>query len=265
MHMNRFKQFWVLLKFQSTVNPFTWFLVLALGPGFIFTKVFSSSDLGSLLSDQNLFMIGLFGMWILAPDMVQRGGGTSGWSSGTEFMLTRAIDRPILYRARAAFFYFLVLVTPIVSLAYSLRTPDLTVTGYSKLTQHECLIHVPGSTVKPNPNGSRLPLISIPHGNILVQEWHLWKFALMGLVVQALLLIIYPLKRRLFFFYGIFLLSVFAPLGWDLSGIHKSIPSYSESLFFIFVAHQAVFWIVTALVLIAGQLGYERCFSRLEQ
>jgi hypothetical protein len=199
--MNTRKQFWALLKFQATINPFVWFLLLAFGGPLFFIGDFSKyhPNLPSQLMIQNLFMVAMAGLWIISPEMAQP-WGTTGWSSGTEFLLTRAIDRPVLYRAKAAFLYFFVLLTPMVSVIYSLKHPDLKATEYSPLAQQECLSHVPGAVLEPNPNGSRSPLIAIPRGNVMVEEWHFWMFAVSSFGIQLLLLTIYPLKIEHLFF-----------------------------------------------------------------
>jgi hypothetical protein len=265
--MNKTKQFWALLKFQTTINPFVWFLLLAFGGPLFFMEDFSSSyhpNLPSQLMTQNLFMVAMAGLWIIAPEMAQP-WGTTGWSSGTEFLLTRAIDRPVLYRAKAAFLYFFVLLTPMVSVAYSLKHPDLKATEYSAIAQKECLSHVPGAVLEPNPNGSKSPLIVIPQGNVLVEEWHFWMFAASAFGIQVLLLTIYPSKHRTFIFYAIFMIGIFVPLWINLhSSRQETLPSM-ERLFFNFAAHQTVFWVLTAFALILGQFWCERRFASLEQ
>ena len=265
--MNTAKQFWILFKFQTAINPFIWFMVFALMSPLLFTYNFPNSyqNLSSLLTIQNLFFVGIIGMWALTPEMAQRWGTNTGWSSGTEFLLTRAIDRPALYRSRAAYFYLLILLMPMASLLYSLKNPDLKVTEYSKSAQQECLNHVAGSTLEPNPSGNRFPLISISRGNVMVSEWYFWIVAVTAFGVQILLLLLQPLKHRLFIFYALFLSSVFVPLFVSLSQIRTETPPYMEQLFFSFAAHQFLFWILTALALLLGQLWCERRFARQEQ
>jgi len=207
----------------------------------------------------------MIGMWALAPEMAQRWGVNSGWSSGTEFLLTRAIDRPVLYRSRAAYFYLLVFLMPLVSLLYSLGSPDLKATEYSKPAQQECLSHVPGSALEPNPSGSLSPLISIPRGKVLVAEWYFWMFAASALIAQALLLLLYSFKHRSFIFYALFTSAAFVPLFIDLHRTHAETTPHLEHFFFFFAAHQPLFWILTALLFIFAQLWCERRFACQEQ
>jgi hypothetical protein len=267
--MNTTKQFWSLFKFQTTVNPFIWFMPVAFGAPFLITGNFPSSyhpNLSSLLTVQNLFFVGIFGAFVLAPERFLSGATSPAWSSsGTEFLLTRAIDRPLLYRSKAAFFYILVLLMPLIALLQSFKNPDLKVTEYSDVAQQQCLSHVPGSFLEPDPDGSSSPFIVIPQGKILIEEWHFWLFIISVLVVQALILLLYPLRYRLWFFYAIFLSFIFVPDLIDLHHIRDELPSHMERLFFSFAAHQTAFWILAALALILGQFWCERRFARLEQ
>jgi len=266
--MNKVKQFWALFKFQTTINPFVSFVLIAFIPPFFLTGAYPLSyhpNLSSLLTVQNLFFVGFLGAMVLAPERFLSGASNATQFSGTEFLLTRALDRPVLYRSRAAFWYILVFLMPLVSLFYSLKNPDLKVTEYSNIAQQLCLSHVPGSTLEPDPSGNRFPLIVIPQGNVLVEKWHFWMFAVTALSVQALLLLLYPFKHRMLIFYTLFMSSIFVPLIFDLHHIREQVPSHMERLFFSFAAHQPFFWILTGLTFVLAQLWCERRFARLEQ
>jgi hypothetical protein len=268
--MNSIRQFWTLLKFQASVNPFIWFMPLALGTPLYISHIMPSSyhpNLSTVLGVQNLFFVGILGTMVIAPERFQLAAANAAWSSGTEFLLTRAIDRPVLYRSKAAFLYVLVLLIPLVSLFSSLKSPDLKVTEYSDLARKECLAAVPGSSLQKDPNGSRSPLIFIPRGSVLVEEWHLWLFLVSTAAVQALILLLYPVKWRLLIFYLLFITFIFAPLFWELSSIHTKVPSPSlyEGPFFLFSAHPFLFWFFTAGGIILAQLWCERRFAQMEQ
>ncbi|HEV3272070.1 MAG TPA: hypothetical protein VGZ93_07810 [Candidatus Methylacidiphilales bacterium] len=243
-------------------------MIIALASPLLFMGSFSSSyhpNLSSLLEVQNLFFVGIIATMVIAPEKLQFGGATTVWNSGTEFLLTRAIDRPLHYRSKAVFLYVLILLAPLAGIIYSTKNPDLKVTEYSQSAQQLCLSHVPGSTLERDPGGSSSPLIVIPRGNILIEEWHLWMFLVALFAVQALILVLYPFKHRLWIFWGLLFSSIFVPLFIDLADIREQTPPHMESLFFLFAAHQAAFWILTALTLILGQLWCERRFARLEQ
>jgi hypothetical protein len=272
--MNKSKQLWSLLKFQSTANPFIWFLPFAFAFPLLFSHTLPDSyhpNLSSLLTAQNIFFVGIFGSMIIAPERFQLGAANAA-NPGSEFVLTRAIDRPIFYRSKAVFLYGLVMSMPLVSLLYALDKPDLKVTEYSAAARMECIASVPGSTLEKDPSGSTSPLIVIPRGNVLVEEWHFWSYLVAVLGTQVLILLLYPFKYRILFFYTIFMGSIFGPLLWSLYGLTHSInakgpvpESLGEGPFFFFAAHQVLFWIFAALAVIAIQIWCEWRFVRLEQ
>jgi hypothetical protein len=266
--MNKTKQFWALLKFQATATPFLWIMPLVFATPLLFSLIISVPyvpDLSSLLSVQNLFFVGLLGVWVIAPEMNQVGATNSTWSPGTEFIITRAIDRPILYRARAALLYLLVLAMPLASLLHAVGKPDLKVTEFSAATRQECLSHVPGATLVPDPEGSKTPVISIPQGSLLVESWQFWQFVVVALGAQALLLSLYTLKHRVVIFYVLFMACIFAPLVFFVRSIGKHTPSLMMTLFFAFAAHPITFGALTVLALVVGELWCERRFASLEQ
>jgi hypothetical protein len=270
--MNSIKQFWALFKFQTTINPFIWFMPLVFGMPLLLPLITGSFSKDyhpgfySLFTNQNLFFVIIFGSMILAPEKFQLGAAnlTSNYF-GTEFILTRAIDRPVLYRAKTAVLYVLILALPCIALVNSLKDPDLIVSEYSKLVQQECLSNVPGSALLP-PKYKKSPpsLISIPRGNVLTAEWQFGVLLIMAISLQLSILILYPFKygKIIFwtFYFGILLLPLF-----DIRSIGKDTPTLNERLFFFFAANQALFWILTSLTFVLGQLWCERRYCRLEQ
>ena len=78
--------------------------------------------------------------------------------------------------------------------------------------------------------------------------------------------LIYPLKYRRLILWGAYLGVIFLPL--LMLGNHaQKVESLStkETVFFSFVAHQSLFWFMSILALLFGQLWCERRFARLEQ
>jgi hypothetical protein len=266
--MNPAKQFWTLFKFQATVNPFIWFMPVAFGAPLMINLTFSGSyhpNLASLLSVQNLFFVGILGAIALVPERFQFGANTAAWSSGTEFLLTRAVDRPVLFRSKAAFMYLLVLLLPLVGLIHAFSHPDLVIHEYSSQSQQLCLSQLPGSALQADPERGHSPLILIPGGNVIMEAWHVWQFIGCTLVTQMLILTLHPFRFRILIFYALFLSLVFVPLFFQVSDFRDLRPSAMEYLFFLFASHQALFWIVTALTVVLGELWCERRFASLEQ
>ena len=207
-------------------------------------------------------------MWF-APEIFQFGTTAAVYSTGTEFLLTRAVDRSVLYRSRVVSFYLLVLVIPLISLFMAWPNPALQVGEYSKLSHQQILAHLPGSIAAPPDKYGRSTNIMLPTGNILVESWHLWIYLMIGVGTQILIFLIYPMKYRRPIFWTIYFGLIFLPLFFSLHEL-KQIGkpeklSSSESTFFIFAAHQPFLWAMTALAVIFGHLWCERRFAHLEQ
>jgi hypothetical protein len=270
--MNPAKQFWALLKFQTTMNPSTWFLPLVFVIPLLLPLIDGPTSKSyhpgfvSLFMNQNLFFIGFIGAMVLAPEMLLF-GATNVISSyyGSEFLLTRAIDRSVLYRAKAALLFILVLIGPCIMVIHSLGHPDLVVNEYSKPVQVACLATVPGSALLPaEDKGGKPSLLAIPRGNLLVAEWQFFLFMITALALQLLILILYPFKHAKWIFWTIFFGLIFAPLFYTIHEITQETPSFNERSFFFFTRHQVLFWCVTGVIFVATQLWCERRFARLE-
>lgn len=267
--MNKTKQFWSLFKFQAMLNPFIVFMPLMFAMPLGITYFMGSThgyhpSLELLLSNQNLFFVGFIGVMLLAPEIFQ--GMNSVYFNGTEFLLTRAIDRPLLYRARISFFYLLVLAVPIVVFITSLRTPELQVSEYRKITHQQILAQIPGSISAPADKHGRSDEITIPNGNILVAGWHLWMFLLAAVGTHALINLIYPLKYRRFIFWAVYLGVIFTPLlGLRNLSSQNELLAPTERAFLFFATHQLLLWSFAAASVLISQLWCERRFTGMEQ
>jgi hypothetical protein len=160
--MNITKQFWTLFKFQALSNRRIWYIsAMLLMPLYILGVIpRPNSDLNAIISNQYFFIMALPAMLLLMPERYS--ASTNQWAgNATEFLLTRAIDRNILYRSKATFLYLIVLVIPGIIFLLSFKNPDLQVTLHSDISPELCLTHVPGSTlVVPDTEHSQ-PLIFI--------------------------------------------------------------------------------------------------------
>jgi hypothetical protein len=271
--MNTTMQFWALFKMQTKINPAMWFMPLIFGmplfvpliTGTIHMKSYHS-DFTILLMNQNLFFVAIFGAMIVAPERFMYGATSLVSSySGTEFLLTRAIDRPVLYRAKAAVLFTLVLSLPLIGILYSLKDPDLVVSEYSTTVQQQCLANVPGSAILPPDKDHRTPnLISISRGNVLVAQWQFWVMLVTALLLQFAILALYPFKYAKWIFWILFMSLAFSPLIGLMTSNGKGHVYDNVQLFFDFAGHQVLFWCVTAVLFVLGQLWCERRFARME-
>jgi hypothetical protein len=255
--MNPARQFWTLFKFQLSANPFIWIYVFALATPLLFISS-GIQYLDSLTRSQNLFFVGFLGVMLLAPEIMQ--SNSTQWPAfGSEFLLTRAVDRIQFTRARGALFYSLVLLMPVVIFLVSLKTPDLEVITFSQEEKQECVAFIPGSVVLKNTHG--LDRIQIPGGKVRLAVWHLWSFLMTAAVVQLVIVVIEPFRFRKYIFWGLLMCSPLLPLLVLFS--HETFFS-SEKFFFLFTRHALLFGIETIFFVILCQLWCERRFAQQE-
>lgn len=271
--MNKTKQFWALFKFQASINPFILFMPVAFAMP-LFMKYYVGSvghnyhptlDL-LLTTNQNLFFVGILAaMWLL-PEINQFGASNPNFSHGTEFLLTRAIDRPILLRARSVFYYALILTIPSVVLLTALQDPSLQISEYNKVLHQQVLDRLPGSIAGPADKDGDSTSVIIPNGNISMASWYLWVFAVSAVAAQVLIFMICTLKHSKVIFWIIFIGIIFVPLFSLRPSAGGEIKlSTGEVCFLYFATHQLLLWLLTIVTLIASQLWCEHRFANLEQ
>lgn len=271
--MNKNKQLWALIKFQLSVYPLIALVVMPLAIGVMF---YSNSivylvnhhyhpPLDQMLSDQNLFLVAIFGMALLAPE-IARTAASAQIPTGSEFVLTRAVDRPLVLRARAMLYYFVVLILPLIALPLAATQPSLQAGEFSAAAQQRIIEALPHSTaITGAPNFPRNNVM-IPNGAVLVAAWRFWKFLAIAITGEAFIMLIYPFPWRRWLLWGGYFLFILASTSFLIFADHSTEHvAFSERMFFAFVAHQPVVWLCTLAVLVATQLWGERRFAGAEQ
>ena len=259
--MNPTKQFWTLLKFYATSSPVAWLLPIAFCSPLLFMTR-GEPSFTMLLMTQNQFLVLLLGVLVLAPEILSSPKSPLANGLGSEFIRTRAVDKPILARSKAAFFYSAVLLVPLAIAVYSARLPDLQVTLYPKQAQADCLSHIAGSTLVSVAKGYP-DRVSIPSGHLLIALWRVWVFLIISVVTQVLIYALYPLRYRRYYFWAALLLVSFTPLFTMMA--RPGATALDQHCFFLYAAHPAAFWGAGAAALLLGQVWCERRFCRLEQ
>ena len=166
--MNKVQQFWTLLRFQIsalTVAVFiTWPLMFSMCYWIFFhnTPITLAHYLGWLLSGNSWFFVPLIGSVLLAPELYLFGSAIFSQNSGTEFLLTRAVDRPLLLRVRSILFYGLVLVIPCILFLGTLKSPQLQLKEFDQRISHLILSQIPGRLC---PNWKLASLVLPLHGH----------------------------------------------------------------------------------------------------
>jgi len=270
--MNKSKQLWAISKFQFVMKPWIFVFPLALAAPYIITPlVFRGQDfspsLGTSLSNQNIFFLVVIAVMLIDPDGFQTDGQRAAMPSGTDFLLTRAVDRDIVLRARSLLFYALILAIPLLFLAFAFANPGLQISEFNKVSYQAVLERIPGSIAVPAAAGAARARIVIANGNLLVQSWRVWLLLSLSIVIQALILLVHPLRYRRFILWGLYLGSIAIFMALLFSGIRSTLTAVplSEALFFDFVTYQSVLWPVTLAALFLGQLWCENRFAKSEQ
>jgi len=265
--MNKTKQFWTLVKFQFLANPAIWFMAAALiTPNFV-TSSMKYTSLDLLLGTSNLFLVFIFGMWMLFPEAMQRNPAATGLSP-TEFLLTRAVDRCMLNRARVVVFYVLLLIIPIGMWIYSFGHPDVQVFAFKKNEQELILSRFPGSALIVNEKTRMADFVSIPGGNSLIKLWILSAYLLFALSLQVLALLVQGLKHRSMILWTLYIVILMSMMGMPFLGILANATnqiSGMESMFLIFTAHQTIWWLAVLAGFVLCQIWCERRFVNMEQ
>jgi len=192
-----------------------------------------------------------------------------------EFLVSRAIDRRILYRSMVTLFYLAVLIVPVSIFLFS-KNLDARVYIYAGESPEPCLSHVAGSSLLPPPKHSfGQQLILIPNGTRLFAQWRLWFFLVAMSILQFFVLLQFKpfdLSRHLpgyeHFLFGLLwrlLFTAVALFGGLVMIVVFLLVFSGLPLFYAFAAHQTVFWLLTVPALILGQFCCERLFARLEQ
>jgi len=282
--MNKLQQFWTLLRFQIralTIGIFIAYPLLISMTYWIFlhnTPIILAHDLGWLLSGNSWFFVPLIGSVLLAPELYLFGSAIFTQDSGTEFLLTRAVDRPLLLRVRSILFYGLVLVIPCILFLGTLKSPQLQLKEFDQRISHLILSQIPGSiAVSNNPESTptqtkadqRSAMITLPHGYVLIGSWRLWSFLCTAIATQIFLFLICSLRYQKFLFWVGCLALMFGPLQ-ILSPTRNEILWFyfyhsNEILFIHFASHQLLCWLIAITALILAQLWCESRFSRMEQ
>jgi hypothetical protein len=271
--MNKMTQLWALLKFQLRVYPLQFLIVFPLVLGMtplIFTVVLHDPPgLHILLMNQNLFFVVILGYTLLAPEISRTSATSAQWATGTEFVLTRAVDRGLVMRARAIIFLLAILAVPLVMLPSALLHPVLRVREFVDADQRQIMEHIPGSTFAPAVTAGGIQLrsirdILIPHGSIDIASWRIWSLVSLAIGTELTVLLFYPLKHRMYYLWA-----TFAAIAGGLIYVNYHITlakgtDSGEQLFFTFAAHQPIIWAVTLALAYACQIWSEWRFATSE-
>jgi hypothetical protein len=135
--MKPFQQFFALLRFQAFAAPRLWIFPIAFGIQPCISLMSSDTwhGLTAAIASSGLMWMApmMVAAFVFTPDLwtgmqgtrVQAQENVQGVSA--DFLLTRAFDRPMVFRARAALFWILVLFPVIVLLGLAAWKPSISI------------------------------------------------------------------------------------------------------------------------------------------
>lgn len=268
--MSSIKQLWALVWFQLAITPRV--LLLAIGTGFpcimnfvLFRDTKDLTSLDLLLGNQMIYFVILLGIPLLTPDQGNFNKSNLFRTSGsdTEFLLTRAVDRHLLYRSRSLLFFFLLLIIPLISFSVSLFHPDLKLFESNSSLYHRVMQVLPGSIPEAPDTDGKLRDIFLPNGNILIGNWRVWISLCFGVATITLWTTFKKLKSFewilnllgcAFLFYFCFPRMFFHAS----SDTGRDIWDLNTALFFFFATHQFFCWLIAIPSLFLSLYFYER-------
>ena len=263
--MNTNKQFWTLFKFQFVGNPSVYATPVILALPFMTLWMMGGHyhSLDLLLMPNFTFIYAMLIFMILVPEVIQR--SAYAYNTGIELVLTRAVDRPLIYRSKTFLLFLLLLIFPFLMILHSTLQPELKITEYSKATQHYYLESLPGSTISTEGKGET-PVLTIPRGNILLSEYQLWTSLALLVLIQLAITCLYPLKHRGSLLWAIYIGFMFVPALSILSPLMAKGEHGTPNIecFLFFASHPVLFWIVAAPVFVLTQVWCERRFVNFE-
>jgi len=264
--MNNMKQLRALLRFYIAMNPFTMLLPLVFGLQCYIPFLTSSRSpdyapaLRSVLQNQIIWVVCIFSAALMAPEAMGSANSNSALT-GLEFLLTRAIDRRLLLRARSVLYYSFVLALPLAVYLSTFASPALRVTETDKVAHQEVLEQIPGSIA-----GQTANTITIPNGSTLVEGWYLWLFVCAAITGQVFIYAVYPLKCRKYIYWGAAAVIICVGMAPIVDLIqHPAAHTSGKTFFFAFTAHQPLCWCGAIAALLFGQFWCEGRFARTEQ
>jgi len=273
--MSTIKQLWALARFQLAINQ-ALLLCLALGSGFpciieclIFRDTKFPLSLDLLIRNQLIYFVLIFGPMLLAPNLGNSRKRDSIRAAGSEFLITRAVDRHLLFRSRSLLFFFLLLVIPLIGIASSLHHPELKVYAANGDLFQRILHQFPGSIQGPPDTDGKLKDISIPTGNILVGSWRIWLPLCIGVITLISLTLARKVKYIWWFLMplGLVLLYYFcfpSVFYHGASGSRYDGQDLNTALFFFFATHQALCWLIALPALFLSLFWYEQGTEQFE-
>lgn len=266
--MKPLQQFLALYRYNAFASPWIWVFPVTFGvqPCMMLMMGSTMSSLTLLLGSVSMLLILpiMVAAFVFAGDKLL--AGTPGLTPQTsqqiqtfagDFLLTRAVDRPVVFQSRMALYWTLILVPLVAVIGLTLWRPELSLSVPLKApsTASLYLAHLPGAVVSKTTEHSQV--ITSPYGRVVLAG----VLALIGAASAAfapiLIYAILPLRWRKWIFWILFTGAVFLPV-LMIGNAGKNVGGFER----------LVLWIMqnpvtgTVAVAVLAAVGFAFCAAR---
>lgn len=267
--MKSHRQFLALFRYHAFASPWIWIFPLSFGSQSFIALMAGASwrSLSAPLSSVGMliFVPMMIAAFVFAVEKVFV--GTPGLTAQThqqiqtyagDFLLTRAIDRPVLFRARTALYWMLILVPLLALIVMTMWRPELSIEVPLKAPTNAefYLAQLPGAEVTKTTKSTQV--ITSPQGRVILAG----AIALLGIGAaafwQVVLYLILPFRFRKWIFWGLFTLGVFAAPLLMIFSPRNEIGHFE--LLVLWMMHHAVPCLSVVALLVV--VGYFFCAAR---
>lgn len=263
-------QFWTLFRFHALASPWIWFMPLVLGfQGFIGpTHFYGDLNTALIFFNQLSWIPLMLAAMIFLPEFFLGGAWTTVQtqqqvqSFGADFVLTRAVDRPSVFRARGALFWCIIGVSIVSWIVAAAFTPGFTLelSSRSGAAQNAAyyLQHLPGSFIEKTAQNGDVT-IKAPFGNLQIKVLMGATALFMSMAWVILLPLVSRLPHRRWIYWGMFVVGI---LGVSFLPILGRSPL--EPVLVLGLAHLPFVGAVALIAPAGGQLLAERLLRPIE-
>lgn len=263
-------QFWTLFRFHAFASPWIWIMPLALGfQGYIGpTHFYGDLNTALIFFNQLSWIPLMLAAMIFLPEFFLGGAWTTAQTQqqvqtfGADFILTRAVDRTSVFRARGALFWCIIGVAVLSWIAVAAFTPGFTLelSSRSGAAQNAAyyLQHLPGSFIEKTAQSGDVT-IRAPFGNLQIKLLMGATALFMSMVWVILLPLVSRLPNRRLIYWGMFIVGI---LGLSFLPILGRSPL--EPVLVAGLAILPIVVVISLLGIICGQLLAERLLRSVE-
>jgi hypothetical protein len=214
--MKPLPQFFALLRYHLFASPWIWVFPFAFGlqPVILLAATPSWRSLGVVISSVPMIFVGQLMVVSFVFAVEKMFVGNSWLTAQThqqvqtfsgDFLLTRAIDRSVLFKARTALYWMLVLLPFVILLTVVLWKPALEIEMPLKAPNHAdfYLTHLPGAEITKTTKSTQV--VTSPYGNVVLAAAMTLAGAAAATFWQTVLYLILRLRFRKVIFWGFFM------------------------------------------------------------